>query len=326
MDPFTHSLCGLVLGQSGPKRWTPSAAWIALVASNLPDFDSVFQPFHDIRHLVWHRHFTHSLCFAPLLALASVAVVHYVFRRPVAWRGAFGLALLCVLAHLGLDLLTIWKVKIGLPFTSAGFSLQTQWMVDPILLILFAAALAIPFLSHLVSGEIGAKRGSGALTARLAWVVIAAWFILRFNLHATALEELRSRVYEGAPPRRVEAWPSPHPLRFTGLVETERAIYVLPVNLLEYVDPETAQAYFKPVFQPAEGRAAQAAAADSNVQTFLAWAQWPRWQVFEYEGERPWVVIVEEIARESANQRPRVVVTLDRQFRVIDSKYEAAAD
>ncbi len=58
MDPLSHSLVGLVLGQTGLKRLTPSAAWIAVIASNAPDFDSIFEPFGDLRHLEWHRHFT----------------------------------------------------------------------------------------------------------------------------------------------------------------------------------------------------------------------------------------------------------------------------
>jgi membrane-bound metal-dependent hydrolase YbcI (DUF457 family) len=324
MDPLTHSLFGLTLARTGLNRLTPSAAPIALLASNLADLDSVFQPWGDIRHLVWHRHFTHSFAFTPVIAFLAVAIVHWLLRRPVRWRGAMILAWACSVGHVALDLLTIWKVRAGLPFSGNAISLQSQWMIDPVLLILLGLALAIPFLSNLVSGEIGARKGSGQATAVVCLVLVAGWFLLRAQLHQTVVEELRSRVYEGAVPTRVEAWPTMHPLRFTGYAETEKAIYVLPVSLLEFVDPEAAQAYFKPVYSAESGRAARMAGLDEKVQIFLSWAQWPRWQVFRYEGPEPWVVIVEELGAENNQTRPRVIVKLDANYRILSSTYEAA--
>ncbi len=326
MDPLTHSLFGLVLGQTGLRRVTKSWAWIAVVASNAPDLDSVFEPFGDLRHLVWHRHFTHSLVFVPLVAVASVAIVKYILRRDVEWRGASIFAAACTLGHLLCDFLTYRRVRLLLPFSNSEFGLQTQGMIDPVMITLLCLALAIPFLSNLVSGEIGARQASGRTTAFLLLALLAGWWYTRFTLRETALEELRSRLYAGLAPRRVDVMPRANPVRFHGLVETENAFQLLEIDLREYIDPEAARTLFKPVFSVESGRAAQAAAADPKVQSFLTWAHWPRWQSTRYEGETRWVVVVEEMAFRAERRRPRVVVELNERYEILSSEYEAARE
>jgi inner membrane protein len=324
MDPLTHSLFGLVLGQTGLKRWTRSAAWVAVVASSAPDLDSIFEPFNDVRHLVWHRHFTHSLLFVPLVAAVSVGIVKYVLRRPVDVKGAMGLAMACTAGHLLCDTMTYRGMKLLLPLTNTEWGLQSQGLVDPVMLALLGLALGIPFLSNLVSGEIGAKQGSGRATALLFLVLVGGWWYTRYTIRGTALEELRGRVYEGMAPVRVDLMPTANPVRFEGMVETEAAFKRLEVDLREYVDPEAAQTYFKPVFTVESGRAAQVAGADAKVQQFLTWAHWPRWQVTRYEGATRWVVVVEELASARDKARPRVVVRLNEAYEVLESRYEAA--
>ncbi len=324
MDPLTHSLFGLVLGKSGLHRRTPSWPWIAIIASNAPDLDSVFEPFADLRHLVWHRHFTHSLFFLPLVALFSLLIVRYILRRPLEWRAAFFFALFCTGGHVFCDWLTYRGERLFLPFDASLWHLQTQWLIDPVLISLLVLALGIPFLSKLVSGEIGAKSGSGAITAIVMLCLCGGWFYTRFLIRQAALAELNSRVYEGLAPRRIDVLPTANPLRFQGLVETDTAFKEIPIDLREYFDPEDGQTYFKPVFTAESGRAAQLAGAVPEVQSFLSWAHWPRWQVQRYDGEARWVVLVEELAFENHRTHPRVVVKLNERYQVLETTYEAA--
>lgn len=324
MDPLSHSLVGLVLGQTGLKRLTPSAAWIAVIASNAPDFDSIFEPFNDLRHLEWHRHFTHSFFFAPLVGLLSVAIVKYLLRRPIEWRGATLFATICCWGHVCCDLLTFRGVRALLPFSDWKGGLRTQGLIDPVLLLLLFLALAIPFLSNLVSGEIGARKSKGNVVAILMLLLAGGWFYTRFLLRETALNELRSRVYEGQSPQRVDVFPLSHPLKFVGYIETERAFREVDVNLQDYFDPEAGQTFFKPQFSVESGLAAQKAASDDKVQRFLSWALWPRWQVNRYDGDIRWVVVVEELAFERHRSRPRIIVQLNERYEILESKYEAA--
>ncbi len=324
MDPLSHSLVGLVLGQTGLKRLTPSAAWIAIIASNAPDFDSIFEPFNDIRHLEWHRHFTHTFFFAPLIGFLSVAIVKYILRRPIEWKGATIFATICCAAHVCCDFLTFRGIRPFLPFSDWKDGLRTQGLIDPVFLTILFLALAIPFLSNLVSGEIGAKKSRGHVVAILMLLLSGGWFYTRYLFRETALNELRGRVYEGLPPTRVDAFPMSHPLKFVGYVETDAAYKELDVNLQDYFDPEAGQTFFKPVFSVESGLAAQKAATDHNVQVFLTWARWPRWQVNRYDGEVRWVAVVEELAFERHRSRPRVVVSMNERYEILESKYEAA--
>jgi membrane-bound metal-dependent hydrolase YbcI (DUF457 family) len=324
MDPLSHSLAGLVLGQTGLKRLTPSAAWIAVIASNAPDFDSIFEPFGDLRHLEWHRHFTHTLFFAPLIGVAAVAIVKYILRRPVEWKGASIFATVCCLAHVCCDLLTFRGVRVFLPFSDWKTGLRTQGLIDPVFISILFLALAIPFLSNLVSGEIGAKKSRGNVVAILMLLVAGGWFYSRYLLRETALNELRGRVYEGQTPRRVDVFPLSHPLKFVGYLETDTAFKEIDVDLSEYFDPEAGQTFFKPVLSVESGRAAEKAGTDDKVQVFLTWARWPRWQVNRYDGDVRWTVVVEELAFERHRTRPRVIVSLNERYEILESKYEAA--
>lgn len=324
MDPLSHSLVGLVLGQTGLKKLTPSAAWIAVIASIAPDFDSVFEPFNDLRHLEWHRHFTHSLFFAPLVGLVSVAIVKYILRREVQWKGATIFATICCLGHLCCDLLTFRGVRPFLPFSDWKIGIRSQGLIDPIFLTILFLALAIPFLSNLVSSEIGAKKSRGNVVAILMLLLASGWCYSRYLLRETALNELRGRVYEGQPPTRVDVFALSHPLKFIGYVETDTAFKELEVDLQDYFDPEAGQNYFKPVFTAESGRAAEKAGTDKKVQVFLTWALWPRWQVTRYDGDVRWVVVVEELSFERNRKRPRVIVSLNERYEIVESKYEAA--
>lgn len=305
---------------------TPSAGWIALIASNAPDGDSIFEPLNDLRHLEWHRHFTHSFFFAPLVGLASVAFVKYVLRRPVEWRGAWIFATACSVAHVCCDLLTFRGVRALLPFSDWRGGVRSQGLFDPVLVGILFLALAIPFLSNLVSSEIGAKRSRGNVVAILMLMLAGGWFYARYLFRESAMNELRGRVYESLTPRRVDVWPLAHPLKFVGYVETDASFKEIDIDLLDYFDPESGQTYFKPVFSLESGRAAEKAGTDRKLQRFLSWARWPRWQVNRYDGEARWVVAVEELAFERHRTRPRVIVSMNERYEILESKYEAARD
>src|SRR5579872_6109423 len=103
MDPLTHTATGLFLGRTGLNRWTPRGTAILLLAANAPDVDIVTLAGGPLSYLHWHRHITHSLVGAPLVAFLAVAVVRLASRKPLRWAGAMGAALIGVASHLLLD-------------------------------------------------------------------------------------------------------------------------------------------------------------------------------------------------------------------------------
>lgn len=322
MDPVTHTAVGFAIAQTGAKRLTPNWAWVMFFAASAPDVDGIFFLPGNVNILDGHRHFTHSIFFAPLMAIATVIGVKYVLRREIQFRGAFLLALLGVLAHDAVDLLTFRGTRVLLPFSDEFYALQIQSFFDPVLYLLLGLAFAIPFLSNLVSGEIGARRSSGATTASIMLVLCLAWFGARYSFREQALSELSSRIYNGVAPRRIDVLPSFHPLKFTGFVAGDSFQKIIPVNLLEFFDPEDGQTLFDEVPSVESGKALRIASTSHSAQVFLAWARWPRPSVTRYDGATRWVVVFEDLVADVNKTRPRVVIRLDERLAIQSEVYE----
>src|SRR5262245_31612429 len=61
MDNLTHTLYGLALANTGLRRTAPHATLTLIIASNLPDVDSLSLFWGQIHYLKYHRGVTHSL-------------------------------------------------------------------------------------------------------------------------------------------------------------------------------------------------------------------------------------------------------------------------
>lgn len=322
MDPVTHTAVGFTIGQAGGKRLTPNWQWIVFFAASVPDVDTLVFLTGNIDVLNWHRHFTHAIFFAPLMALTVVLGVKYVFRRAIDFMGAWKLSTICVLSHIFIDWLTFRGARIFLPFDDRAYSLKIEWFQDPVLYLLLGLGLGIPLLSRLVSDEIGGKRSSGVVTMWIFIVLSFCWFGTRYVLREQALSEVASRIYEGAAPKRMDVFPGFNPLQFEALVDGGDFIKIIDVNLLEYFDPEGGHTYYRPKPSVSSGMAMQAAGATHAAQVFTAWARWPRWQVNNYDGENAWAVVIEELATEPLRTHPRVVIRLDDKYGVQTQVYE----
>jgi membrane-bound metal-dependent hydrolase YbcI (DUF457 family) len=322
MDPLTHTAVGFTIAQLGAKRWTKNWGWLALGASNAPDIDGAFFLPGNVNVLDWHRHFTHSLAGAPLMAVITMLIARFVLRREIDWKGGFWLSLLCVVAHDLVDLLTYRGTRLFLPLDDAHHHLSFMPFFDPVLYLILGLGFAAPFLSNLVSGEIGARRSTGMLSAWLAMIAAWGWLGMRYMLKEQAVAELNSRIYEGASAYRVDAYPLYHPLRFVGLVEGAGFKKVFDLNLIEYFDSEGGEIYRDQQLSVEAGLALRAAGATHTAQTFLAWVRWPRVVVTRYDGETRWVVVMQELAREPYKSRARVIIKLDEKYAIQSEVYE----
>jgi inner membrane protein len=261
-----------------------------LLAGNIPDIDVISAAGGGLTYLNVHRHLTHSLAAAPLMALGAVAVVRLVGRKPVAWHGAFWAALIAVASHLLLDWTNVYGIRLLLPFSAGWLYLDSMNVIDLWIWAVCALGISAPFLARLVGSEIA----SGAARVRhygRGW----AWFTLvflcfytagRLVLHERAVTALSSRLYQEAVPVRAIAVPDAvNPLRWRGLVETTDAWAVQDLNLAG--DPSAARAtiYHKPEAEPAIDAARQTAV----FQDFLRFSRCPLWRVSadpEHENNR----------------------------------------
>jgi inner membrane protein len=324
MDPITHTAVGLTIAQAGGKRLTSNWAPVIILAASAPDGDIAFAWPGSLDGLQWHRHFTHSIVFAPVLALAVVLFVKYVLRRELQFKGAMILAMLGVLSHDLIDSLTFRGMRLWMPFSEEVFAMQIASFQDPVFYTLLGLGFAIPLLSNLVNQEIGSKKSSGMVSAWVVLCLCVTWFGIRYLLHEQALAELNSRIYNGRSAKRVAALATSNPLRFVGLVEGQDFQKTLELNLLEAFDPEEGQPLYNPVPSIESGRALRVAGNSRSAQIFLAWSRWPRWQVIRMDGETRWVVSIEDIATEPNKKRSRVVIHLDENYAIQSEVYERA--
>jgi len=202
MDPLTH----VALGVATAVAIAPSAipirhrVVVGAVAGLLPDADLLLSSAHDpLFNLEFHRHFTHSLVFSPVLAAVAAAVGWLISRRTPAaptFRHLLVPAWGAVLSHLVCDAWTSYGTHLGWPFTDHRVAWDLVSIVDPLLTLPLLAAIAISLRKH-------SRRPA---VAGLAWVAI--------YLVAAGVQQSRVR-------RALDQWlaapqaPTPAPERIT---------------------------------------------------------------------------------------------------------------
>jgi inner membrane protein len=278
MDQLTHSATGLFLSRAGLDRFTPYAGVILILAANAPDMDIVALAGGSLNYLHHHRHLSHSLALLPLVALLPVLVVRLFARRPLRWAGAYFVSVAGVASHLALDVTNIYGVRLLLPFSARWFHLDLTSVIDVWIWAVILIALAAPAIGRLVSSEIGAQtRG----TPGRRFAIAALVFLVIYNaghgvLHSRVLAMLEARLYQGAAPLRVAAFPDPiNPWRFRGLVETRDFFSLQDLDLRAEADPNAGSIFYKPESSPGLDAARRTAA----FQGFLEFAQYPYWRL-----------------------------------------------
>ena len=278
MDNPTHLLVGYFMSRAGLNRLTPNATAILLLSANSPDVDIVTLAGGWIGYLHWHRSWSHTFLLSPVLALASVAVVRLLARKPLPWLAATFVAWLGVLSHLLLDWTNQYGIRFLLPFSPRWYQLDNTMLFDIWIYSAFAVCLFAPLLARLVGSEIGARPRS---TAGRGWAIAALLFLSlycagRGVIHGRMIDVLNARNYDDSAPLRVAAFPqSSSPFIWRGVVETSAAWHVYTMNLLGAdFDPSVGRTLYK----PESNSAMEAAARTPAFQVFQQFAQYPLWQ------------------------------------------------
>ena len=280
MDNLTHTLTGLMLSRAGLDRLTPRAGLVAAIAANIPDMDAVTIAAGTETYFRYHRGFTHSLLCAPFIAVLPVLAVAAIFRTRLPWVRAWLLSFLAVLSHLLLDFTNPYGIRLFLPFSDAWPGLDSTHVIDIWIWAILLTGVCWPMLSSLVSSEIGAMRSKGRGMAVTALVLLAFYDTGRYFLHERAMATLQSRVYDGAAPRRVVAFPGNFsPLRWTGWVQAERSWIAVDIDLTQEFDPKPVATYW----QPESPAALDLARPLPLFQHLSAFAKTPLWRVTPWD-------------------------------------------
>jgi len=283
MEPVTHFLTGACLGRSGFNRKTAYATLAMTLAAEAPDLD-IFWGFRGpVAELEHHRGWTHSFAGAPVVAVATVALVwliHRMRRRepviPPQWGWLFFCSLIAALSHILLDYTVNYGVRPFFPWSEKWYAWSIVFIIDPWILLALTLALVMPAIFGLADREIGARkkpfRGRGWALAGLAFMV--CWWGLRNAEHAHALALIRTGSYTREPLIRAAA--EPHitdPFRWRVIMETQDYFQTAEVHTIgDGVNTdESADVIYKPPVTPAVAAAKQSYLG----RVYLDWGKWP---------------------------------------------------
>jgi len=279
-------LSGACLGRVGLNRTTSLATAVLAVSAEIPDVDILLNLGGPVLGFAHHRGITHALLGLPLNSALALAVVYggyrlllragRVPRTPPRWKLLFVYGMLGAFSHMLLDFTNSYGVRPFAPFYNRWYSWDIVHIVEPLILIALIAGLALPSLFALIQEEVAshrvAHRGRGGAIFALVCLVLI-WLVRDFQ-HRRALAALDSRVYHGAEPLRVSAFPYPiNPFRWHGVVETESFLEALPVDSLASemdADLGTITRY-----KPEETPVIRAARESELGRVYLDWAQYP---------------------------------------------------
>jgi len=308
-------LIAALLSRAGAGRFCPRAVWGVMLGALAPELDRTARLFSPELHLKVAHAALHSVFTAPLLVVACAGAIRGISRQRCGWGGALSLAGASVLVNLivawagGQGIRLLWPVSDG--WFRGGF--LPEW--DLWMIVLFAVAWFIPWLLGVASSEMGAAKPSGRGAAFAALCLAVLFGFGRFLLHSRAVAMLESHLYEGAPPLRTAAFPSPlNPLRWTGLVETRESLRRYSgLRPLEEFDPSRGEVYSKaearPVFEQARGT--------REFQAFLGFYEWPYWRAAPLpEPEGGWEVEAVDLAQ-LRGQAARVRAWFDADGRLL---------
>jgi len=280
MEPVTHALTSIALGRAGLNKITRAATPMLLVSGLIADIDWATRLGGANIFLRGHRTATHSLAGTAAIIVTVAAVAWFTGRKyPKFAVGILPALAICAIgagAHLLLDMLNGYGVKLLWPFSPKWYAWDLADGVDSWILFFLLVGLLIPELFRLVLEEIGskAKRTGRKRGAIFGLVFVALVIAGRSFAHQRAIALLDSRDYRGQTPLDVAAFPRPsNPLLWSGVVETDNALFNLevPMGPGRAFDPELANVHFK----PESSAILNNAVSSSTAIEFLNFARFP---------------------------------------------------
>src|SRR5580704_2602759 len=209
-----------------------------LVSGLIADVDWVTRLAGADTFLRGHRTVTHSLVGTVAIIAAVAAAAWFTGRKyPKFVVGIFPAIAISAIgagAHLLLDMLNGYGVKLLWPFSPKWYAWDLADSVDFWILFFLLAGLLLPELFRLVLEEIGSrpKKHGRQRGARIGLVLELLLIASRAVAHQRAVALLDSREYRGQAPVEVAAFPRPAtPLVWSGDVETDNAVVNVNVPL-----------------------------------------------------------------------------------------------
>jgi len=201
LDNVTHAALGLAIAEAGFRGSLGTAGLaLALVASELPDIDIFLGIGDPWAMITTHRGITHSVLLVPVVAAALAGIWSW-FSSAGSFRMFFLLAGACLLAHIGLDVLTTYGTRILEPLSSRRFGLGWVAVIDPVVTgVLLAGAIAAWWLRN-------QNPAAGPRFAQAALLVVAGYFLLGAWMHQRAMRVVHRQTAQLGAPVAADATP-----------------------------------------------------------------------------------------------------------------------
>jgi len=280
MDVLTHGLASYCVTRAVFPRASRPTLLAAVFAGVAADLDQLSAYVGPSAFLAWHRTATHSILGTLGIAAVFLVVVSLTVRHEPgsdALHTVFFAVLTACSLHVAMDLTQNESVQLLWPFRAQRYS--TDWVAhfDLWILLIFLAGALLPQLFALVTEEIGAKSKGprGRVGAIVALLAVFVYIGARFVLHGNAVAMMEARTYRGELPRRVAAFAeSESPVHWRGIVETERALLDIDVDLarVSSFNPDSSIVSYKPETSPA----LEAARNTEAARRFLQAARFPK--------------------------------------------------
>lgn len=175
VDPLTHAVLGIacaVAATRDPKNRRP-AALAGLAAGTLPDADVLLRsPSDPLFALEYHRHFTHSFAFSPVIMLLGAGMAWLLlraFRQQVELRSLLVPALVAAWGHIFCDLWTSYGTRVFWPFRQDRLALDWISVIDPLMTL---PLVGFSLLAVLRKSRRAAVAGLGWVSLYLALCVV----------------------------------------------------------------------------------------------------------------------------------------------------------
>jgi inner membrane protein len=168
MDPFSHGILGAITAQNiSKKEHIKKAAIYGGLAALAPDLDIFIKSNIDsLLNIEYHRHFTHSIFFAPFFSIVVTAFWWLIFRKNISFKLAYLFALTGMITHGLLDGSTSYGTRVFWPFSQERVSWSLISIIDPL--------FTFPLLAFVI---IAAKKQSKKIAAAgFAYVVLYLGF------------------------------------------------------------------------------------------------------------------------------------------------------
>lgn len=187
MDPLTHTIMSAAIIRAAFSDLDQRRGlMLGVIAGTFPDIDVFFRPLGEgpLDGMLLHRHFTHSVFFAPVGAIVCALPFLLWKEDREQRRRLWGISLTLYLVHLFMDLCTSYGTLLLWPFSMRRFAFDIISICDPIFMAVFFAGLVWSF------------RPTRPLAAVIAVLIAIGWLTIGWSQRDKALEFQRAKATE----------------------------------------------------------------------------------------------------------------------------------